>query len=369
MIFFAVACFGSAFCVSYAATLAVRRWAPGWNLIDHPASRKVHSTPTPLGGGIAIWLGVLVPLLLATLVAFVATRQPALSDWIPDALRIHLPGVLSRTATLWSILAAGTVLAVMGLLDDLHDLPWKPRLLVQACTAVAVVQGGVQATVFVPYPWIGWALTVCWILVLINSFNFLDNMDGLSAGIGLIASVLFAVVMLFGTSEPRWLVAGVLLILSGALSGFLCFNRPPASIFMGDSGSYFLGLVIASMTVSGTFYETGTQTSRHVMFAPICILAIPLYDFCSVVLIRLREGRSPFHADKCHFSHRLVEVGLSRGAAVLTVHLTTLTTGLGALLLYCIPHWTGAFLVLALIGCILAIVAILETAGRRPGET
>jgi UDP-GlcNAc:undecaprenyl-phosphate GlcNAc-1-phosphate transferase len=95
------------------------------------------------------------------------------------------------------------------------------------------------------------------------------------------------------------------------------------------------------------------------------VLAVPLYDFCSVVLIRLSQGRSPFHADKSHFSHRLVELGLSRHRAVLTIHLVTLTTGLGGLLLYQVRGWIGAGLVVGLIGCVLAIIAILETAGRR----
>ena len=121
---------------------------------------------------------------------------------------------------------------------------------------------------------------------------------------------------------------------------------------------------IASMTVVGTFYEY-EKTPPYVMLAPLCVLAIPLYDFCSVMIIRLSEGRSPFHADKCHFSHRLVELGLSRRDAVLTIHLATLTTGLGGLLLYQVSNWAGALIVVALILCVLAVIAILETAARR----
>jgi UDP-GlcNAc:undecaprenyl-phosphate GlcNAc-1-phosphate transferase len=133
---------------------------------------------------------------------------------------------------------------------------------------------------------------------------------------------------------------------------------------MGDAGSTFIGLMLASLTVAGTFYSP-EQSGRHVMLAPLCVLAVPLYDFASVMIIRLREGRSPFHADKCHFSHRLVELGLPRKYAVLTVHLATLTTGLGALLLYRLPDWPAAWLVIALILCVLTIIAILETVGRR----
>ena len=139
---------------------------------------------------------------------------------------------------------------------------------------------------------------------------------------------------------------------------------------MGDTGSYFIGVVLASMVVLGTFYEHGgaAQHGRHVILAPLCVLAVPLYDFASVLLIRLIERRSPFKPDKSHFSHRLVELGLKPKHAVLTVHLATLTTGLGALLLYRVADWSGAWLVIALVLCVLAIVAILETVGRGTGQ-
>jgi UDP-GlcNAc:undecaprenyl-phosphate GlcNAc-1-phosphate transferase len=169
--------------------------------------------------------------------------------------------------------------------------------------------------------------------------------------------------MLTAGGTPHWFVAGFLLLLAGALAGFLLHNWPPARIFMGDTGSCLVGLWIASLTVLGTFYETGSP-GPHVIFAPLCVLAVPLYDFCSVMLIRIRQGRSPFHADKSHFSHRLVELGLSRRSAVLTIHLVTLMTGLAGLLLYQVPGLVGCGLVLAVVGCSLAVIAILETAGR-----
>ena len=121
----------------------------------------------------------------------------------------------------------------------------------------------------------GAVVTFGWIVVLTNAFNFLDNMDALSAGIGLIASVFFAVIMLAGTSQPRWFVAGVLLILAGSLAGFLVHNRPPARIFMGDAGSCLLGMLLAAFTVLGTFYEHGQTQSRHVI--PIGTAALGLF--------------------------------------------------------------------------------------------
>ena len=364
MLFFVVSCLLPAFLVSFVLTWWLKRNAERWGLVDQPADRKVHAQPTALGGGIAIWAGVCLPLLGAIFVTWWIGRLDETPSWVPPELAIHLDGVLYRCKTLLIILAGGTILVCVGLLDDLRDLPWKPRMAIQIAVAAALVSAGVSATVFVPVPFIGQVITGVWILVLINAFNFLDNMDALSSGIGLIAALLFSIIMLSSTSEPRWLVAGVLLVLSGALMGFLCFNWPPASIFMGDAGSYAIGLMLSTMTVLGTFYDE-TASSRHVMLAPVCVLAIPLYDVVSVVLIRLKERRSPFHADKKHFSHRLVELGMTPKAAVLTIHLVTLTTGLGGLILYRVPDWNSAWVVIGMVGCMLAVVAILETAGRR----
>lgn len=348
----------------------MKRFAPRWGLIDQPAARKVHREPTPLGGGVGIWAGVLIPVGLAQLVASALIKSDSLFGWlpVPETLTPHLEGVLYRSGQMWAILGCGTLLAIMGLWDDRRNLPWWPRLLVQVFVAgflVVVMQ--VRATVFAPLPIVGYALSILWYLVLINSFNFLDNMDGLSSGIALIASLLFSIVMLTGTSEPRWLVGGALLVLAGSLSGFLFFhNWPPAKIFMGDSGSYFIGLLLASLTMLGTYYEhSEAEASRHVILAPLCILAVPLYDISSVIFIRLKQGRSPFHPDKSHFSHRLVELGLRPSRAVLTIYLATLTTGLGGLLLYQVDSWIGALLVALLISCVLAMIGILETAGRR----
>lgn len=370
MFWFLVACAVPSFLVSLGATAAMKRIAPRVGLLDQPAGVKEHSTHTrvtPLGGGLGICLGFVLPIAIAHLAALWAAANPQILAWMPSGFESHLTGVLTRAGTIWAILAAGSVLVIMGLIDDLRSLPWGPRLAVQVLVAAGLVASGVQATVFVTQPWVGQLLTVLWMVTLINSLNFLDNMDGLSAGIGLIASLLFATVMLTSVSEPRWLVGGALVILAGALAGFLCHNWPPATIFMGDSGSMFIGLLLASLTVLGTFYDPNLS-SRHVILAPLCVLAVPLFDLTTVVLIRLRQGRSPFHPDRNHFSHRLVALGLSRPHAVLTVHLTTLTTGLGGLILYWLPNWRSALLVVALVVCVLTIITILETAGRRQND-
>lgn len=364
---YALACALPAFCVSLIVTAAMRRLAPRWGLIDQPAARKVHSTPTPLGGGLGIVCGFVLPLAAAQMLALTNPGQSGLKAWLPPEWHVHIPGVLARTRQLWAIVGAGLLLSVMGLIDDRQGLPWKPRLAVQILLALALCNAGVHASVFVDHEWVGWVITVGWIVVLINAFNFLDNMDGLAGGIGLIAASMFAAVMLTSQAEPRWLVGGCLVVLAGSLAGFLVHNRPPARIFMGDAGSTFIGLMLACLTVTGTFYAPG-QGSRHVILAPLCILAVPLYDFISVLLIRISEGRSPFHADKNHFSHRLVDLGMSKPLAVLTVQLATITTGLGGLLLYRLHTWTDALLVVAMVLCVLTIIAILEVVGRKGGS-
>jgi len=366
---FVFACILPSFFISLCVTAAMRKIAPRIGLIDLPAARKVHKTPTPLGGGIGIVCGVVIPLICAELAAkFLVNHQELQEKFLGD-VNLSPAGVLQHRDQLWWILGCGLVLSAMGFVDDRKNLHWLPRLLVQigvACVLVFVAD--VHATVFMP-KWLEILpklLSVLWILILVNAFNFLDNMDGLSSGIALISAVVFAAVMLSLTGQPRWLVAGLMLVLIGSLTGFLCHNWHPARIFMGDTGSYFIGLVVSCATLLGTYYDyAGAPGSRHVLLAPLCILAIPLYDFCSVLVIRTFQGRSPFHADKSHFSHRLVELGLRPRDAVLTIHLATLTTGLAGLLLYRVSDWSGAFLVVALVVCTLAIVAILETVGRR----
>lgn len=349
----------TSFVVSVCLTPLVRRCAPWLGLVDHPGHRKVHFTPTPMGGGIAVFLGMVAPLAVLF--------SGGLLNWsLPESLQLLTSNATAVDATRWQVLgiiAGGVLLFLTGLADDRWNLSWKLRLGIQVAVAVGVAAAGVRATVFVSQPWIGWCVTVLWILVLTNALNFLDNMDGLSAGIGLIAALMSAGILLFMVPQPHLIAAAGLLLLSGSLAGFLCWNRPPASIFMGDSGSNLIGFLLATLTVLGTFYQQ--SGSRHVILAPLCILAVPLYDFVTVIWIRLRGGRSPFHGDKSHFSHRLVELGLRPSRAVLTIHLATLMTGLGGLLLYKVRDWTGAWLIVALICCVLSLIGILETVGRR----
>lgn len=366
MLIFVAVCILPSFLIAFLTTLLMRRFAPMLGLVDQPAARKVHTTPTPLGGGVGIVFGFAIPVALGLLAISFLGEKDVLSSFLPDQVlsSVNIEGAKLRVPQMAAILVAGLTLAIMGLMDDVKPLSWKGRLAVQILLAVGLTFIGVRATVFASQPWIGQVVTIVWLIILINSFNFLDNMDALSSGIALIASVIFALIMLTQTGEPRWLVGGVLLVLVGAIAGFLCHNWPPAKIFMGDAGSTFIGLMMGCLTVLGTFYDD-IASDTHVMLAPLCVLAVPLYDFVSVMVIRLKHRVSPFQPDKNHFSHRLVELGMTRPRAVFTIHFITLATGLGGMLLYQLSGWTAAALVIAMVLCNLAIIAMLELAARH----
>jgi UDP-GlcNAc:undecaprenyl-phosphate GlcNAc-1-phosphate transferase len=246
MFTFAAAGFGAAFITSLLFTPLIRRLAPGLGLVDQPGLRKVHVTPTPIGGGIAVFLGLLVPVLLVAFAGGMIRLAPAALG----ELRASVGNDVALRQQTIGIVVGAVVLFAMGLADDRWNLSWRLRLGVQVLVAFGVTQSGVQATVFVAQPWIGVMITMLWIMVLTNAMNFLDNMDGLSAGIGVIASLLSVGILLVMVPQPHWAVAFGLLLLAGSLSGFLCWNRPPASIFMGDSGSNLVGFLLATLTVS-----------------------------------------------------------------------------------------------------------------------
>ena len=201
-------------------------------------------------------------------------------------------------------------------------------------------------------------LTILWICAITNAFNFLDNMDGLTAGVAAICTLAFVVTaVLIG----QWFVAGMLVLLLGALVGFLCFNFSPASIFMGDSGSLVVGMLLGCLTVRPEYLPAGKSLEEgwYTLLTPLVVLALPLYDMLVVSIIRLRNGKSPFVGDTNHFSHRLVRRGMSRRTAVLCIWLVTAATSIAAIML---PHADriGGVLILLQTVLVLCVVALLE---------
>ena len=378
-------------CVCWAAAWIVRRLGPRIGLVDRPGARKIHERPMPTSGGLAIWLGLVVPLgvgqcLLWTLGAGSPPADAAHGTRLPEFLVAagiaeHLPGLWRQSTRLWLLLGGGTALMILGLADDRRGLDWRLRLAAQ--TAVAATMAGCGWCVRLPWdvPGLALAVSVVWIVGLVNSFNMLDNMDGLSAGVAAIAAAILAAAALLmprpDNHQPQLFVAGFLLLIVGSLLGFLQHNRPPARLFMGDAGSYLIGYLLAMAALTATFAGGGLPPAHgpqadhaHLasgfpgILAPLCVMAVPIYDTVSVVLIRLRQRRSPFVGDKSHFSHRLVKLGMTKPQAVLTIYLTTATCGLGALLLHEVDS-IGAILVLLLVACTLLLVAVLESTGGR----
>jgi UDP-GlcNAc:undecaprenyl-phosphate GlcNAc-1-phosphate transferase len=202
-------------------------------------------------------------------------------------------------------------------------------------------------------------LTVLWIVAVTNAFNFLDNMDGLSAGVAAVCTTAFLVTAIL---IEQWFVAATLALLLGAVLGFLCWNFPPERIFMGDSGSLVLGFVLGVLTIRTTYLrpEQNFGAGWYSVFAPLIVLALPLYDLVVVSIIRLARGKSPFVGDTNHFSHRLVARGMSRRTAVLCLYLVTAATAVAAILLPYVQSTLGAILIFAQTLLVLGVVALLE---------
>jgi UDP-GlcNAc:undecaprenyl-phosphate GlcNAc-1-phosphate transferase len=177
-----------------------------------------------------------------------------------------------------------------------------------------------------------------------------------------VAAVCATAFLITALTIGQWFVAATLALLLGAVLGFLCFNFPPASIFMGDSGSLVIGLLLGILTVRTTFLPHGTDWGAgwYAVFAPVIVLAVPLYDTATVMLWRLRHGKSPFVGDTNHFSHRLVARGMSRRTAVLCIYLVTAATSMAAILLPHVNSPSGAMLIFAQTLLVLGVVALLE---------
>src|SRR5947209_3659364 len=266
------------FLIAWVMTWLVKRVAPRLNFVDKPGHRKIHRQPIPLGGGVAIFLAFAVPMAAAVIACQFAAAPPG-------SLRAaYFGGVRQQTPMAAALLAAMSLTHLLGLWDDRKALGPYLKLFLQLTIVTALV---------VPFKPL-WALSalderlhahgalsvlisVLWIAGITNAFNFLDNMDGLSAGVAAVCTTAFLVAAL---SIQQWFVAACLALLLGALLGFLCFNFAPASIFMGDSGSLVIGLLLGTLTVRTTFLppEKEFGAGWYAIFAPAIVLAVPLYD-------------------------------------------------------------------------------------------
>ena len=341
----------------------VKRLSWGLNLVDHPATagHKSHRSPTPYGGGVAIFLGTLLPvvLILLYILRLLATSSlHPLPSWMPETT-FFFAGIKQVSI----LLGCASILLLIGLIDDWRGLPPLTRFLIEIATAMILVFEAPEfrlaflsdhASIAIP-------LTVFWIVSITNAFNFLDNMDGLTAGMAIIVQLLLALIALHGNHLPA---AALSLILAGATAGFLLYNFPPASIFMGDAGGLFLGFITGSLSTLLSHSSAQAGAPIPYLFAPLAILLVPAYDLISVILIRLAKGIPPWVGDNNHISHRLVRLGLSRRFAVQVIYLLTLLTGLPALFLLHTQSWIS-WALLFLVPIFASILAFFDLAAHR----
>lgn len=311
-----------------------------YGALDKPNQRKVHTEPKPLLGGLAIFAGY--------------------SICFAVVMTCFIPADYASRHVFLALYFSSLFLLIVGLIDDLRGLSATTKLVCQICAAAFLIYMGVRIRFWLETDWMQCLLTLGWFIVITNAYNLLDNMDGLSGGVGSLTAFLYFLLCVFvGEKEFAFL----LLALTFSIVGFLKYNFYPSRIFMGDTGSLFIGFNLAAFSAMVTYLGYGP--AAHVpTVTPLVIFSVPLYDTASVIWIRVKEGRSIFKADKNHFSHRLVALGMTHRQAVFVILLLTFAVGLMAVLL---PKLTGAQGVLVLLhtAIIFLVIALLERSGAN----
>ncbi len=336
-----------------ALTACFRRWASTLGFLDRPGAEthKRHARSIPLLGGPAMFLAMSAVLFGGLLLAAGLFRGNAETRIAP-----HLPGAMASLGRLAIIVGGAGAMLILGLVDDRRPLRASHKIIVQIAICGLVAAFGVRITAFIPHPLVNWLITLFWMLLVVNAINIFDNMDGMAGGCGLTAALLF---FLIAALQEQYFVALLAAALGGSVLGFLYFNWPPARIFMGDSGSHFLGYMLAVLGALTTYYSPTRANTSAALLIPLLILALPIFDLFAVVLLRLRQGTPIYQGDNQHISHRFRMLGLSRGQTAAVVHLLGLAVGAGALPLLWLPA-RAAVVVFLQAGAMLALVSILH---------
>ncbi|MDZ7373699.1 MAG: undecaprenyl/decaprenyl-phosphate alpha-N-acetylglucosaminyl 1-phosphate transferase [candidate division KSB1 bacterium] len=338
----------------------IRKIALRRGLVDIPGGRKAHPHPVPLLGGLAIWAAILTTIGLGYLVLSFLGHFPRWVRYFPSYFTWldRLPLVGSK---LGGLLLGATLCFVLGLADDLRKgwLDYRSKFPFQFAIAGLAVAAGIQ-TQFMPGRILDGVVSVLWIVGIANAFNLLDNMDGLAAGVAAIASGALAILT---ASQSQDYMAFLLAVLAGASAGFLRYNFHPARIFMGDAGSLTLGFLLGSATILASYIDVRSPTFAPVVI-PVLILSVPIFDCLSVLYIRWREHRPLFVGDRRHFSHRLVDFGLSEKNAVLFLYLVEASVAMGALLLPRLS-WAGCLIAFLQTVALYALLTILMVSPQR----
>ena len=302
----------ASFLVAFLSLPLWARWCVRTGHVDDPGHRKIHDHPIPLAGGLAVFTGLALPVLVGSLAVFLGAGNLTLTH-----------GLERRVLELSAIVFGALGMTILGVLDDKHELRPAIKFAGQFLIASLVAAAGVRITLFVHNPIFSFAVTVLWLLTLINALNFMDNMNGLCAGLGAIAGWCFAVL---AAASGQYLVALIALVVVGSLTGYLPHNFPNARAFLGDAGSHLVGYLLAVLAILPHFYTPGKPRPVAVL-TPLLVLALPLFDLASVVVIRTLN-RKPFYiGDTNHLSHRLVRRGLSKTTAVLVIWLLAALCG------------------------------------------
>ena len=368
MLILGLVLFVTALGLSAMGTAIALRLAPHLGMMDQPGQRKVHVSAKPRNGGMAIFCGIGLPL-LAAIIFTPLLQQPWLAHLLPTSVIVEIPGLLAHRGLALVLLLCTGAIHLLGLFDDHRPMAAVPKLVGQLVIAGALVIGGEIAApggfriltlldhLFPGGEIISGIASVLWVVILTNAFNFMDNMDGLSAGVAFICGLMF---FLAALHAGQWFIGGLLLLYLGATLGFLFYNFPPAAIFMGDGGSMVLGFFLAALTIRTTYYHSGARW--WAIFMPLIVTAVPLYDFFVIIVIRLWRHRSPMQGDANHFSHRLTRHGFTQRGAVMVIYAVTLASGLSAPLL-ALTNNDGAILIATQCVAILVVVGILERVG------
>ena len=308
--------------IAFIATPVVKSLAFKVGAVDVPKdARRMHDHPIPRMGGLAIFLGFLLAVLI--FVPLTSAMGNSGAELLSDSTKGMLLGAI--------------IIVILGVFDDIYDLPAKFKFVVQIIAAiVAAVSGNVidvisNPNVFSQNPWLelGWLsypVTIIWIVAVTNAVNLIDGLDGLACGVSTISSMTMLVIALL-VSEVN--VAVMMGALAGACLGFLPYNLNPAKIFMGDTGSTFLGFILATMSVQGMF-KMYTIISFVV---PFLMLGLPIFDTCFAFIRRIAHGQSPMHPDRSHVHHRLIDMGFTQKQAVGILYVISAILGLSAVIL------------------------------------
>lgn len=314
--------FTIALAVAYFVTPQVINLAIKAGALDAPDARKVHTRPIPRMGGLAIYAGFVLAILAS----------------------VHV------SREIMGLLAGGTVILIIGIIDDLMQLPAKVKLLGQIVAAAVLVLFDIRIEwitnpfgdmIFVEY--LSIPLTIMWVVSLTNTVNLIDGLDGLAAGVSTIASV---TILLVALQQNFWTVAILSAALAGGALGFLQHNFNPAKIFMGDTGSMFLGYMLAAVSILGAVKSAATIA----LIVPIVALGLPIMDTAFAIIRRYMSGKPIFKPDKGHLHHRLLEMGLTQKQAVLLMYVISGCLGLSAIALTEVNHALGTIIVIALLG-------------------